>query len=40
LKLCKDGRIKRGEALEIFYELVQSGLRIEEAEDGIISKTL
>ncbi|KYK35845.1 MAG: hypothetical protein HXS46_18720 [Theionarchaea archaeon] len=40
LKLCKDGKIKKEEALDILYELVQSGLNIEAKIYAILEKKL
>ncbi|MBU7017313.1 MAG: hypothetical protein HXS44_07365, partial [Theionarchaea archaeon] len=40
LKLSKDGKITKGEALKILYELVQSGLRIEAKIYAILEKKL
>lgn len=40
LKLCKDGEIRREEALDILYELVQSGLNIEAKIYAILEKKL
>jgi predicted nucleic acid-binding protein len=40
LKLCKDKKMKKEEALKIFYDLVQSGLRIEAKIYVILEKKL
>ncbi len=40
LKLCKDKKIKKEEALRILYELVQSGLNIEAKIYAILEKKL
>lgn len=40
LKLCKDGEIRKEEALDILYELVQSGLNIEAKIYAILEKKL